>query len=157
MGNLFSWKAFGPVVALIGLVCGAMTGFAADEDKELKKMEGDWTVVRAEQSGTEMRSKELKTMRVTIRGKTMTIHFGERQEVVNLTVDGNKKPKQVDFRPEKFNNKQLDRGIYEWAEDQLTFCWGGAKTPEGRTEAFKTTEGGGERLLVLKRAGKNPQ
>lgn len=153
MASTKTLKAFTAFVAAVGLAFGGWFVLAADgEDKELKKLEGEWTVVRAEQSGKQMPDDDLKKMKVTFAGGTVTIDTGARQEVCEVKVDATTKPKGIDFRPVKRNNGQVDRGIYELKGDSLTLCWGGEKKLDGRTEEFKTTKDGGQRLLILKRA-----
>jgi len=153
--NMTITKTLKTLATLVVVIGSALAGWsvlaALEEDKELKKLEGEWTVVRAEQSGKQAPDDDLKKMKVTFTGGNMTIDTGARQEVCAVAVDATTKPKSIDFRPLKLNNGQVDRGIYELKGDELTLCWGGEKTPGGRTEEFKTTKDGGQRLLVLKR------
>lgn len=140
------------LLAIIGMAYFAHLIRGDQVDNELKENEGVWKVVRAEQSGNRLPDEELKEMTVTFCGGVMTIKSGDNLDLCDVEIDPTTIPKGIDFRAHKLKKKQVDRGIYQLNGDELTLCWSGEKFPGGRTEEFKTTIGGGQRLLVLQRA-----
>jgi uncharacterized protein (TIGR03067 family) len=147
-------KVFAVVALATGaLVVGAAVLFARADEKDSKKLDGEWTVVRAEKDAKQLPDGERKATKVTIANGVLTIDTGKRQESVTFTLDETTKPKSIDLRPVKLPN-QLERGIYKLDGDELTICWGGTDKPDARPSEFKTSKDFGGRLLVLKKVNK---
>jgi RNA polymerase sigma factor (sigma-70 family) len=142
--------------ATIALVLGlggaaASVLYAQAVDPEMRRLEGTWTVVRAERSGKAVPAAELKHMTVTIARGKLTVRSGEREEVAAVTLDPTPTPRGIDLRPQKGGGPEPERGIYALEGDQLTLCWAAEAAPGERTKEFRTTPERGGRLLVLAR------
>jgi uncharacterized protein (TIGR03067 family) len=122
---------------------GAAREMSAEEQKELKKFEGDWVAVESEDGGTygaggNPMFVEDGVITITIRGE-MTFKF----KIVKL--DPTASPKTIDLRyidgPDIGGNSQV--GIYDWDGANLKVCW----APIGETKRpkkFSTKPGVGQ-------------
>jgi uncharacterized protein (TIGR03067 family) len=122
---------------------GAGNNMSPDEQKELKKFEGDWVAVESEDGGNygwggNPMFIENGVMTITIRGE-MTFKY----KIVKLDPTAN--PKTIDLRyidgPNTGGNTQV--GIYDWDGDNLKVCW----APIGETKRpkkFSTKPGVGQ-------------
>ncbi|MBY0527653.1 MAG: TIGR03067 domain-containing protein [Gemmataceae bacterium] len=134
-----------PAVAFVVLLLGAQ---AAPKDEE--KFEGSWTVTAAEKRGKKVDEDELKKMKITIKGSTISIGDGKRDESAEFKLDATKKPKTMDIIPGKEDKPVL--GIYDLDGDTLKMCW--ARPGGERPSKFATDADSNTFLLVLKRAKK---
>src|SRR5262245_54203532 len=97
-----------PVLLAVVLVLGAEPP-ANTAKEELSKMQGEWTVEKAQRGGMAATDDELKKMRVKISGTRVTIDVGEaRDEVAQMMLDPNQKPAAVDITP---RDKEPMKGI----------------------------------------------
>jgi uncharacterized protein (TIGR03067 family) len=128
--------------------------------KELKKLEGTWTIVSWEVQGRKLAGEELKavqSLQIAIKGNLWTHSHPQWMYKVTIQIDPTKDPKTIDLTfPLPMGKKVLTRGIYQLSHttegETLTVS---RANHEGlpRPKEFKTTERGGL-LMVLKRADK---
>jgi uncharacterized protein (TIGR03067 family) len=128
--------------------------------KELKKLEGTWTIVSWEVKGRKLADeglKALQVMQITIKGNEWTHTHPRWMYKVTIQIDPTKDPKTIDLTfPLPMGRKILTRGIYQLTSttegETLTVCRTDQKGLP-RPKEFKTTEREGL-LMVLKRSDK---
>jgi uncharacterized protein (TIGR03067 family) len=147
-------------VLLTALLCAWTTVLpaAADEKddaakKELDNFKGVWAFVSVEQDGKPApKSDEPQT--ITFEGNKFTVKVGDKVvQARTQKLDPSKKPKTVDATVTEGEGKGTTMlGIYELKGDTLKACF----DPQGkkRPTEFKTTDGSGYMLAVIKRAEK---
>jgi uncharacterized protein (TIGR03067 family) len=140
------------------LAAGAVLAAAADDKKddakdELKKLEGTWQVVAAEQGGAALPEKTLKDMKAVVKGDMLKIVIGEATFLeFKFTIDPAKKPKTIDATSTGEGDKGRQApGIYELDGDSLKLCLGKANN---RPTEFTGKKGSGCSLFVCKREKK---
>jgi uncharacterized protein (TIGR03067 family) len=110
----------------IVIVAGAVLAVAADDPKdEMKKMEGTWLVVSAENDGEKLPDDVIKMMKSIVKGDKVSIYLGDKVVgEATFTVDPSKKPKTMDsvstMGPDK-GKKSL--AIYEFDGDTMKICF----------------------------------
>jgi uncharacterized protein (TIGR03067 family) len=141
-----------PLITVLTLAVLAAPAFSADdaEKKELKAMEGKWTIETLEFNGENLKDKV--KIKFTIKDGAMTLE-GDEETVkeypkIALKLDPAAMPKLLDLKVTGGNqNDAKMEGIYELKADELKMCINvlGA----GRPAEFKSAES--TALLVLKR------
>jgi len=150
------------MIRLLAFVVFALVslGVASAQDdagkKELKKFQGTWQVVSAQDSGNPVPEEVVQNLKIVIKGKQLTLKgvedliqkFGK----ITLTIDPATTPKIIDFKIEAGSEKGNSfEGIYELKGKQLKIC---SATVSGgnRPNEFKAESGSNRVLFVLKRA-----
>ena len=144
-------------LVLIAFGCPAIAATPSEEvaKKELKALQGTWTVVYSEQNGERRRDvEEVKKMRLTIKDNKWTLEYHNNvkdKHVATLKLDPTQKPKAVDFKfSEGLTAGETMLSIYELKGDDLKFCLPGESRQRPKT--FNSREGiAGQWLLILKR------
>jgi uncharacterized protein (TIGR03067 family) len=114
------------------------------DKKELAKLDGIWTVVTYERDGKKV---EIDLGKVTIKDGKYTWDSGMWG---TMALDSTKKPKHVDYSILDSNGMlETYQGIYEIDGDTFKDCI--APPGEARPTEFKTAEGSGHTLMILKR------
>ena len=136
--------AFAAMCGLVGTTAGAAPEKAVAV--ELKKLDGDWKIVAAEQGGAAVESSDL----VTFSGGKCTVTNPATKIVLENTfsIDPYKTPKRIEVTNTK--TKQTWVGIYELNGDKLRCLFYGGKDAQTPT-AFKTREGGLEVMFTYER------
>ena len=89
---------------------------------------------------------------LVIKGDTMTVKDGEREEIFGLTLDPKASPATIDFREMRGGKPgELLSGIY-LLEDKLTVCFGLGRV--GPPKEFKSEAESKTGLLVIERMKK---
>jgi RNA polymerase sigma factor (sigma-70 family) len=144
----------------------AATGLAAVAPKQLdidaaaakaeqKKLNGKWTALAAEISGTDL-SEDVANMKIwKIDDGRITMISSEFKEITHVEImtfkiDPAKKPAHIDLKPENAGRNAYAKGIYKLDGDELTVCFNGLDGD--RPIQFRSgTKPGGTALLTFKR------
>jgi uncharacterized protein (TIGR03067 family) len=118
-------------------------------DKELAKLQGEWTVVSADYPGEKSSAAFLKDISpLVIKDNKWSLHKGFSY---TIRIEPTTNPKQLDLIRVLKKGNEVWRGIYKLDGDTLTFCK--AVSPVGEwPREFKA--GDKVVLFVFKRAGK---
>jgi uncharacterized protein (TIGR03067 family) len=130
----------------VGLVAAGDNTPGEAARKEMKKLEGTWTVEKAAMDGKSVKDKFKEV--VIAADRFIVKGIGGKEEVAKYRVDPSKKPKTMDFTvPEEVQKKAVRPGqaIYELTGDTLRLCVG---PPGRRPREFSDQK---QILLLLKR------
>jgi uncharacterized protein (TIGR03067 family) len=132
------------MAAMTVLVAGVVR---AEEDKDLAKLEGEWTLVSSERDGKKAPDDDLKGTVRTVKGDTYTITKDDKTiSQGKLKVDTSKKPATMDIIRE---NAKPMLGIYEIDGDTQKVCF--AAPGKDRPTEFAAKAGSGYTLSVWKK------
>src|SRR5262245_54585921 len=109
---------------LLFVAVGALAGVASAGDdaakKEMKKLEGSWTVVGLEQGGKKEPEDKIKGMKCVFSGGDLKVVVeGKGEEAGTYTLDPSKKPAHIEAT---FKDK-TGKGIYQLKGDELKICF----------------------------------
>src|SRR5262245_33155672 len=113
---------------VVGFAASGGTGVLADDkadiEKELKKLQGSWTIESSETGGQKIPADDLKGFIVTFEGDRHTLKKGEKVvQVGTQKLDPSKSPKAIDVTMTEGPNKgAVMLGIYEIDGDTLKAC-----------------------------------
>lgn len=134
------------VMSMLFVFVFSLIVVAAQGDTET--IQGSWSVVKATKRGKEAPEDEIKQVKLTFKGNTVTVNDGKRDEEASFKLDPAKKPKEIDITPGG-NAEKAVPGIYELTGDDLKICFSG---PGGvRPTTFEATPESKHSLLILKR------
>jgi uncharacterized protein (TIGR03067 family) len=127
-------------------------GKTAAIEAELARLQGTWQLVAVETDGQKAPEELIKSIRVTISGRTHTVRAGDRvlAHDVRFEIDPTASPKAVtDTIPDGPDQGQQIRGIYRLEADTLISC----VAPPGadRPTEFAAKEGTGHTLRTFRR------
>lgn len=141
-------------VIAVGFAASGVAGAQPDVEKELKKLQGTWTLESSVTSGTEIPADQLKGLIVTFEGNTHTLTMGDEViQVGTLKLDPSKSPAAIDVTMTEGPNKgAVMLGIYEIDGDTLKACF----DPQGkqRPTEFKSAPGSANFVNVHRRMKK---
>lgn len=134
-----------PILILLGLIQGGeVTG-------DLKQMQGSWVATHYVAEGKSWSEKDLKTLKLSIKGANGTLHLRDQIFHGSYKLDESTSPKTIDITltegPDK-GKKKL--GIYEIKGDTLYLCVG-ALGSDRRPTRFESKPGTGVWLEHWKR------
>jgi uncharacterized protein (TIGR03067 family) len=134
-------------------VAGWTRTAANDEAKsDLAKLQGEWVMVAGNADGEEMPAAFLTTAkRVCANDETTVTIGGQLIMKAKFTLDATKTPKTIDYQATDGPTKgRKHLGIYEFAGEQVKFCFG---SPDAaRPTDFTSRPGEGRTLSTWKRA-----
>jgi uncharacterized protein (TIGR03067 family) len=105
--------------AVLVAMFAAPADLSEDAKKELKAMEGDWTVIAMASDGKERELPADEQIAVTVKGKVFT--FGKFGDGEVTALDPTLKPKIVDFKMlRKPESGVTNEGIFKLEKDTLT-------------------------------------
>jgi len=147
-----SWAVL-TMAALVGLTV-ASAQEQGDADKDLKALQGSWTVIKIEERGKAFSGENVKKVdiKLVVKGdKYAQKAEGRILEEGKLKLDPSKKPAAIDLTIETGKAKgKSQRGIYELKGDSLRIHFAEAGD-EKRPTAFTTKEGDKGGLLTFRR------
>jgi uncharacterized protein (TIGR03067 family) len=138
------------------LICFLVGADQADDvKKEMKLLEGEWSMVSAEREGNVLPEEIVKTARRVVKdGETTTELNGTTVLKAKFKVDPSKKPKTIDYELTDGPAKGMAMlGIYEIKGDDFKACL--VMSDKERPTDFTTKEGDGRTLSVWKRVKKD--
>jgi uncharacterized protein (TIGR03067 family) len=143
-------RTHGLVLALVaGLLVAADKADKGGGKQGPKAIQGTWLIVSATEDGKT--NDKAKDRKVVFEGKTMTVDTPGGQHKGTFTVD----PKKMTFDISPSDGPQkgkIFKGIYELKGGQLKLCL--ARPDSDRPKEFKSEQGSGRILAVLKREEK---
>jgi uncharacterized protein (TIGR03067 family) len=115
------------------VLCVAVAS-AQNEAEELKKLDGDWKVSKAEAVDKNLETL-LEKAKITFNGTKVTVTF-ENNEKGEMTIklDPSKKPRQIDFTD---NEAKERKGVYELKGDVLKIAVADVGNERPKEVAFK--------------------
>jgi uncharacterized protein (TIGR03067 family) len=138
------------VILLPVLLCSIGT---ADGQKKDDPLQASWAVVQMERGGRNPPADLLKSMKVVIKGDTLTMSDDKRGESATFKFDRAKKPHEIDLVFKEGPKGDVERtalGIFELDGDSLKLAWrkdGGPRPTEfASIKGERTSE-----FLILKR------
>jgi uncharacterized protein (TIGR03067 family) len=135
-------------LALAVLVLGVSLSAAADDDKELKRFQGDWQAVAVKRDGKTTEGDALKGKGWRFDGNKL-IPLDDVKDEATITLDPTKKPATVDI---KDKNGKVNQGIYKFTgDDKLTVC---ARSDSTRPKEFDAAKDSGNIVIELERVKK---
>jgi uncharacterized protein (TIGR03067 family) len=86
------------VYGVCGLICGSwlVAAEAQDDDKELKKLEGDYVMVSGQENGEKLSEKTVKAATLTVKGNKHTVKVGDNTIIGTHKLNPTKNPKEMD-------------------------------------------------------------
>ncbi len=120
----------------------------AGDDKDLKRLQGTWSMVSGEHNGKEMPAEMLKTAKLIIKGNKHYVHIGDEKFDGTHTLDTTTKPKSID----SVDGDKKMLGIYELSKGTFKVCF--AEPGKDRPKEFTGKEGSGCFVHVWKRVKK---
>jgi uncharacterized protein (TIGR03067 family) len=143
------------VLAMVAVAAPAAFGEGKNDEKEMKKLAGTWTMVSGEVDGKPVEDEHVKASRITLAPEKVTLvtpHQSKEPITAKLTrVDPSKKPAEMDWvRDRGPGAGKTMMAIYEWVDDDTyRICFD--PSGKGRPKEFKTAGGTGYILHVWKR------
>jgi uncharacterized protein (TIGR03067 family) len=143
------------MLVAIGLLIAADKPKKDDAKKEMKKLQGTWTIVAVEVNGAKMSDEDRKHVgiKMTLKGDKYSIEGGERTHKGTFKVHPGKKPKTMDCIPDSGDLKDKTiQAIYKLDGSKLTICYDiSCKTRPGE---FATKDKEGYVLIEYKKVKK---
>lgn len=138
----------------VPLVLAAGSLVAADDPRdELKRLEGNYTMVSSEELGKKLPEETVKTATLKIEGDKHTAKVGPITIVGTHIVNPAKKPAEITASDTEGPFKGKTRlGIYKLEGDRFTFCF--ALPGNDRPKEFSTTSGTGHVLVAWQKVKK---
>jgi uncharacterized protein (TIGR03067 family) len=132
------------VVAIVLCVSFSAT---ADDEKELKRFQGDWRMVTATANGETVKGDKGKEKVWRFDG-TKLIPLDDKDDVATITIDPTKKPATLDIKDKRGD---VVEAIYKFTEDKLIIC---ARSDNKRPKEFEAPKGSGVLLFEFERVKK---
>ena len=138
-------------IAALALLLGAALGAQSPAEKEMARLEGEWSMVSGEASGQSLPPEMVKTAKRVAKDAETTVTMGGRVYFkAKFKVDPTKKPKTIDYTMTEGPTKgKTHLGIYELDGDTLKFCF--AAPGKERPTDFAAAEGSDRTASVWKR------
>lgn len=133
--------------ALASLLLSVSLTTAADDDKELKRFQGDWQVVSATRDAETIKGDAVKGQVWQFDGNT--VRRLDIKDEATITLNTLKKPAPMDI---KDKDGKVVQGIYKFTgDDKLTIC---GRSDGVRPKEFDASKGSGAILFKLERVKK---
>ena len=128
---------------------------APDAEKELEKLQGEWTMVSLEERGEKTQDEVVSRMKLTVNGdKWIVRRRGQDMELkYTIKIDPSQNPKALNLTPDVGYRDYVSLGIYKLKGDTMTLCRTTETGDIDRPREFKTTREEG--ILVVWKRTKN--
>jgi clostripain len=128
---------------------------AADAERELEKLQGEWAMVSLEQRGRKSREEAVRQMKLTIKGDQWIVsrQGQDREQKHTIKIDPSQNPKTLDLVTNAGDREFASLGIYKLEGDTITLCRTTGTGDIDRPSEFKTTPEEG--ILVVWKRVKN--
>jgi uncharacterized protein (TIGR03067 family) len=130
----------------------ALAAADADIKKDEDRLQGHWKVTSVENSGKKSEAKMIANWKLVVAGDKMTALDGnDVMDEYTFRLDAAAKPPAIDLTIQTGTEKDKKvQGVYRIEGDTLTVCVG--EPGKERPKEFRSAEGSGHMLLVLRRA-----
>lgn len=119
-----------------GVMLLAFAGVLLADEKDLKEIEGTYSVIALEKGGMPAQKDLTQKMKVVFKGENMTIQIGEDEKKAKIVADSSKQPRTMDITPSDGPEKgKIFPAIYKIEKGELTLVF----TEKGdRPKEFKS-------------------
>jgi uncharacterized protein (TIGR03067 family) len=122
----------------------SFAGVVLADEKALKELEGSYTIVGLEKGGKPAPKEIVESLKINIKGDSLTINIGGEEKKAKIKVDSSKTPHTIDISPLDGPEKGMTfPGIYKADKGEVTIVFS-EKGPD-RPKEFKSE---GEAMLV---------
>lgn len=104
-------------LAFLLVVAGVALGAGAPGGSDLDKFQGNWRLVSLHNEGRELPAEEVKSIKVTIKGETISLDDGKNVEKFTFKLDPKARPAAIDLNVP--GEKKPLLGIYDFKGDTL--------------------------------------
>ncbi len=130
-------------MAATGLLLFGMLGVLVADDKELKELEGSYTVVSMEKGGMPAPKDLTQKVKVVFKGDSLVINIGGDEKKAKIKADSAKQPHTIDISPLDGEEKgKTFPGIYKIEKGDLTLAF------TEKTDRPKDFKSEGETILL---------
>lgn len=154
-GNMTNWRVLGVRAACAAWVAlCAVTVTAQEQPDDIRKLQGGWLVVAAEQRGKPFEA--IKGGALVIEGATFFLRTAAGSEFRGeIRVDPARSPRQIDFVHEK--NGPVWEAIYSVNDEMLRLNYVEAGERNPRPTLFATSADTAGTVIVMNRMAQRPQ
>jgi uncharacterized protein (TIGR03067 family) len=135
----------------MGALLIGFTGILLADEKDLKELEGTYTVTALEHGIKSLEKEKLQKMKVTFKGETLAFLIDEEEKKAKIKVDASQQPHTIDISPSEGPEKgKTFLGIYKTTKGDLQIAF--TEKQGERPKEFKSD--GDVILLTLKKEEK---
>jgi len=136
------------------LLADAPTTKPAELSPDLRKLQGEWSMVSGEREGEAIPADYIAMGKRVVKGDDLTVTFGDEIFMkAKIKLDDSKTPKTIDYDvKEGAAAGKTQLGIYTFDGENVKFCF--SEPGKDRPAEFKTASGDGRILSVWKPAKK---
>lgn len=99
-------------------------GFVLADDKDLKELEGNYSVASLQLSGKVLSKEDAQKTKVRFKGDMLSITIGGQEKATQIKVDASKKPHTIDITPNEGPDKgKTYLGIYKIEKNEVTLAF----------------------------------
>lgn len=107
-----------------GLVLAGIAGVLLADDKDLKDLQGKYTVTAAEKGGKVAEKPDIDGLTVTIKGDEMILAVKGEEKKAKIKVDASKTPHTIDISPTDGPEKgKTFPGVYKIEKGEVTLVF----------------------------------
>jgi clostripain len=128
---------------------------AQDTERDLEKIQGDWTMVSLEERGEKAQYEDVSRMKLTVNGDQWIVRRRGQdvEQKYTIKIDSSQNPKTLYLTPDVGYREFVSPGIYKLEGDTMTLCRTTETGDIDRPREFKTTREDG--ILVVWKRVKN--
>jgi uncharacterized protein (TIGR03067 family) len=107
----------------LGLMSLAFLGVLSADEKDLKELEGTYSVTSLEKAGAPAPKELTQKMKVQFKGEVLTIMIGEEEKKAKIVTDATKTPHTIDISPTDGEKGKMFPGIYKMEKGELSIAF----------------------------------